>query len=222
MSLGATTEYDRSSQPSHLCRTIHQTPRSRTHDATVCNTPSWRPPEGGPRGLCSAAKPIYQSGRSLPGFEWLSAHEPRRRTSPRRTHQTARTLSRSPLPLQSPSAFTTARGDQRTANGEAPLATTRSPSSLDHGLLACLAGILAEADDSGRRAGTRQAVPLHTPNTGCHSLSAAETASRPKQPPRTSTREGGVERALSGRNRKEQMPAPGTSPRVTSQQSPAP
>ena len=57
VSLGATTEYDRSSQPYRLCRTIHLTPRSPTHDATVCNTSAWRPPEGRcqPFVLCGQA-----------------------------------------------------------------------------------------------------------------------------------------------------------------------
>jgi hypothetical protein len=121
-----------------------------------------------------------QSGRSLPGLEQPSTHEPRRRTSLRRTHQSpSEHLDRGPLALaDSPEARPIAQGDRETPTGDAPLAAIRSPTSLDHASLACHAGLSTEADVSGRRAEARQADPPHTPNTGCRCLSAAETVSR--------------------------------------------
>ena len=84
-----------------------------------------------------------------------------------------------PVTFAGPSlALPTTQGDRKTTNGEALLATTHSPTSLDHGSLACSRRKLNRSWSSRRRADAQQAGPPHTLNTGCICLSAAETVLR--------------------------------------------
>ena len=128
--------------------------------------------------MCSVAESHSPVGPKPSRTRNDSAHMSHDKGQALVVHQTARALDRSPPLLQSSSALLITRGDQETTNADAPLATTHSPASLDRGSLACLAGTSTEADVSGRRAGARHATLLHTPNTGRHSLSTAETVSR--------------------------------------------
>jgi hypothetical protein len=79
----------------------------------------------------------------------------------------------------------------------------------------------AEAGSPGRRAKAQQAAHPHTPDIGSRCPSAAEATSGHEShlvPPRGRSE---LSCALSSRSRGEPTPAPDTSPRVTTQQTPA-